>query len=73
MYEVPVCLRTGGHLTLWWPQDRSWFVGSDIDSPATDIGRSTSLVAALMAVPELDARPVDPQDKLEPAAWMRQR
>jgi hypothetical protein len=59
--------------SLWWPQDRSWFVGSDIDSPATDIGGSTPLVAALMAVPELDARPVDPRDKLEPAAWMRQR
>ncbi|MBE7702142.1 hypothetical protein H9623_17770 [Oerskovia sp. Sa1BUA8] len=55
---------------LWWPDDRSWFVCSEIDSVATDLGGSEELVEALLAVPGLRAARVSPTDRVQgPTDW----
>ncbi|KZM36115.1 hypothetical protein [Oerskovia enterophila] len=56
--------------TLWWPQDRSWFVCTELDTVATDLGGSEELVAALLEVPGLRASRVSPGDPVQmPADW----
>ena len=56
--------------TLWWPQDRSWFVCTELDTVATDLGGSEELVAALLAVPGLRVSRVSPDDSVQmPADW----
>lgn len=49
---------------LWWPQDRSWFVGSEIDAAATYVGGSVALVEALCGEPTLRATRVAPSDRM---------
>jgi len=46
---------------LWWPEDHSWFVGSDVDLLSTYVGGSDDCIAALIADPLLEAAriPVD--------------
>lgn len=39
---------------LWWPQDRAWFVATDIDLMSTYIGSSTDYARALAAHPDLE-------------------
>ena len=56
--------------TLWWPQDRSWFVCTELDTVATDLGGGEELVAALLAVPGLRASRVRPDLPVQmPADW----
>ncbi|MHA7134667.1 hypothetical protein [Oerskovia turbata] len=56
--------------TLWWPEDRSWFVCTELDTIATDLGGSEELVEALLAVPGLGASRVRPTDPVQmPADW----
>lgn len=33
----------------WWPDDRAWFLGTEIDDPWTYLGGSASLIAAVEA------------------------
>jgi hypothetical protein len=33
----------------WWPEDRAWFVGTEIDYPWTYLAGSTELVEAVVA------------------------
>ncbi len=47
---------------LWWPQDRAWCVGGDVDLVSTYVGGSHALIAELLAAPELEAHPVGPGD-----------
>lgn len=47
---------------LWWPQDRSWCLGGDVDLVSTYIGGSRALIAELLAAPELETHPVAPGD-----------
>jgi hypothetical protein len=49
---------------LFWPEDRAWFMASEIDFDSTVIGGSSELAQALLAAPGLDAWPVDPGDLL---------
>ncbi|MGW3561636.1 hypothetical protein ACWDNT_30720 [Streptomyces sp. NPDC000963] len=49
---------------LWWPQDRAWCLGGDVDLVSTYIGGSRELVADLLAAPELEARPTAPGEKV---------
>ena len=39
---------------LWWPQDRAWFVATDIDLMSTYIGSSVDCARVLRACPELE-------------------
>ena len=41
---------------LWWPVDREWCVASEIDLPWTFVGGSSSLIEAVLADPDLNAR-----------------
>jgi hypothetical protein len=40
---------------LWWPDDRSWCVASEIDLPYTYVGGSTKLIEDILADPPLEA------------------
>jgi hypothetical protein len=50
--------------SLFWPADRSWCVGTEIDFDSTLVGGSEDLVNAVLAAPGLDAWPVGPADDL---------
>ncbi|MBL1086906.1 hypothetical protein JK359_33915 [Streptomyces actinomycinicus] len=47
---------------LWWPEDRAWCVGGDVDLVSTYVGGSPELIADLLAAPGLEAHPVTPHD-----------
>ncbi|OOQ54898.1 hypothetical protein AFM16_02415 [Streptomyces antibioticus] len=49
---------------LWWPQDRAWCVGGDVDLVSTYIGGSPELIAELLASPLLETLPVAPGDSV---------
>lgn len=58
---------------LIWPEDRAWFVASEVDFDSTLIGGSRALIDALLASPELEVLEVDGEvsltadaDKLNP-------
>lgn len=64
---------------LWWPEDRSWCVATEIDLDTTYIGASRRCVDALLGVSELEVlevRPSDLGDKVNPAPadapWLEQ-
>ena len=42
---------------LWWPDDRTWCLASEIDFPYTYVGGSTSLIEEILAHPLLEALP----------------
>ncbi|WP_225097736.1 hypothetical protein [Streptomyces sp. CoH27] len=43
---------------LWWPADRAWILGGDVDLTSTYVGGSAELIADLLAAPDLEAHPV---------------
>jgi hypothetical protein len=47
----------------WWPEDRSWFVATEIDFPWSYVGGSRDLVDAITARPDLEAVRVDHGDR----------
>ncbi|MEV6837823.1 hypothetical protein AB0N17_25495 [Streptomyces sp. NPDC051133] len=47
---------------LWWPADRAWCLGGDVDLTSTYVGGSAELIAGLLAAPDLEAHPVGPDD-----------
>jgi hypothetical protein len=50
--------------TIWWPDDRSWLVHSEIDYDSTIVGGAPSLIEALVDDPEIEALQVDPEVSL---------
>jgi hypothetical protein len=66
--EIADTFRQAGHLqspSLWWPDDRSWRVASEIDFDSTLVAGSAALVAELVAHPGLEAFEVAPGDSLQ--------
>ncbi|MFD3530722.1 hypothetical protein [Streptomyces sp. NPDC058664] len=47
---------------LWWPEDRAWCVGGDVDLVSTYVGGSDELIADLLAAPGLEAHRVAAAD-----------
>jgi hypothetical protein len=47
---------------LWWPQDHSWCVASEIDLPWTYVGGKAEVVAELVNDGRLEAVPADASD-----------
>jgi hypothetical protein len=41
--------------SIWWPDDRAWCVGSDVDLMTTYLGASRAAVDAVVGDPELEA------------------
>ncbi len=53
---------------LWWPEDRSWFVSTEIDGDSTIIGGSLVLIEALRTSSRLHAVETSIEDLLHPLA-----
>ena len=51
---------------LFWPDDRSWCVASEIDFDSTLVGGTPDLIADIIDRRDLEAWPVGPDDSL---AW----
>jgi hypothetical protein len=47
----------------WWPRDRAWFVGTDIDQPWTYVAGSGALIDAVLASPQWESVAVEPVDR----------
>ena len=45
--------------TIWWPEDRSWFVASDADFGWTYVAGATPLIDAVESSPRLEALRTD--------------
>ena len=46
--------------TLWWAEDRSWFVCTHIEADSTYVGGSTTLVERVISEAALEAARVEP-------------
>jgi hypothetical protein len=55
---------------MWWPDDRAWFVGTDIDGYSTYVGGSTACIEAVLASPALEAIPVEPDTPTDPGPYL---
>lgn len=61
----PVALDEFAELPdLWWPQDRAWCLGGDVDLASTYVGGSRELIAELLAAPELETLAVAAGDRV---------
>lgn len=47
---------------LWWPDDRSWCVASEIDLPWTYIGGPRPVIDRILADERIEALPAEPDD-----------
>ncbi|MEV7414747.1 hypothetical protein [Streptomyces sp. NPDC089919] len=50
---------------LWWPEDRAWCLGGDVDLRSTYVAGSEALITDLLADPSLEAHRVSPTDPLD--------
>lgn len=46
----------------WWPDDRAWFVGTEIDDAWTYVAGNPTLIEAVLASPRWEAVSVEPTD-----------
>jgi hypothetical protein len=53
---------------LWWPEDRAWFVGTEIDFDSTFVGGHDRLIAALVTDDRLEALPIALSARADAAA-----
>lgn len=51
--------------SFWWPEDRSWFVTTDIDSASTYVGGSEALIRVLLSDDVLEVVPADLEDPFD--------
>ncbi len=49
---------------LWWPQDRAWFVATEIDLAWTYVGGPAGLIGQLLAETRIEALPAGPDGEL---------
>lgn len=47
----------------WWPDDRAWFVGSEIDHAWTYVAGPRSLVDQILASPQWESVAIEPTDR----------
>jgi hypothetical protein len=57
---------SGGYqvANLWWPQDRAWFVATEIDLAWTYVGGPAGLIGQLLAETRIEALPAAPDGEL---------
>lgn len=53
---------------LWWPDDRAWFVATEIDFDSTFVGGDDRLIAALVTDGRLEALPISLSGRADAAA-----
>jgi hypothetical protein len=46
----------------WWPDDRAWFVGTEIDDAWTYVAGEWTVIEAILASPRWEAVRVEPTD-----------
>ncbi len=51
--------------SFWWPDDRAWFVSTDIDASSTYVGASSATIARLLADDLLECLPAHPDDEYD--------
>ncbi|MEX0755508.1 MAG: hypothetical protein WD556_10405 [Actinomycetota bacterium] len=67
---VPRLTRALGQSpNLWWPEDRSWFVSTEIEGFSTYVGGDERHIAALMDSRDLETVPVTREHRLDPEVW----
>ena len=63
--------------SLWWPDDREWFVSTEVDGLSTYVGGKAPMIDALIASSEIKLsalhRTTRSFDETPYAAWPRQR
>jgi hypothetical protein len=60
--------------SFWWPEDRAWFLSTEVHAESTYIGGSARLIERLLEDPNLEAlpaRPEDPFDGIHPGMRVR--
>lgn len=59
LFKGPLSLAVGHRSgpNLWWPDDRTWYVASEIDFPYTYVGGPKKLIEEILAEPSLEALP----------------
>lgn len=50
---------------LWWPEDRSWVVATEIDFDSTIVAGARELIAALLAADQIETLEVGPDTSLQ--------
>lgn len=81
MFEGPVAGATCFSVSrfqspnLWWPDDRSWCVASEIDLAWTYVAGSRSLIDELLSNPRIETLEASPDDSLhrQLPAWLNDR
>jgi hypothetical protein len=53
---------------LWWPDDRAWFVATEIDFDSTFVGGDDRLIGALVSDTRLEALPLALRARADAAA-----
>jgi hypothetical protein len=53
---------------LWWPDDRAWFVATEIDFDSTFVGGDDPLIAVLVTDRRLEALPIALSARADAAA-----
>lgn len=53
---------------LWWPEDRTWCVATEIDLDSTYVGGSSELAAALLSAEDLEVVPANIDDPVHVGA-----
>lgn len=48
--------------SMWWPDDRAWFVATEIDLDSTYVGASEAAIEALLARPDVEVLPIELSD-----------
>jgi hypothetical protein len=51
--------------SLWWPEDRAWCVGTDIDLMTTYVGGTSELIDALLADDQLESFAVSVDQRID--------
>lgn len=70
----PIVGRTFHSPSFWWPNDRAWFLSTEIDAGSTYVGGPKELIERVLADPDLEALPAgvdDPFDGVHPGMRMR--
>jgi hypothetical protein len=52
--------------SLWWPDDRAWCAGNEIDASFTCIGGNKALIDELLQHPDLEVLELDPTLDVSP-------
>lgn len=50
--------------SMWWPDDRSWFVSTEIDLPSSYLGGTSDCVASVLAAANIEAMRAQCSDRI---------